>query len=93
MLTAFIRPTASLLYYDMMTQLHDVTGYLNYASRYDVNVVADFGYRVKAQLPITLGYRYGHQYQEQFSFSPYSWSSDYQRALLGIEGNPWNGSI
>lgn len=85
----FVSPVASLLYYDMMTQLHDVTGYLNYASRYDVNGGADFGYRVEPQLAITLGYRYGHQYQEQFSFSPYSSSSDYQRALLGIEGKPW----
>src|SRR5271157_4528788 len=73
----------------MMTKLIDVTGYQNYASRYDVNGGADFGYRVEPQLAVTLGYRYGHQYQEPFSFSRYSSSSDYQRALFGIEGKPW----
>jgi hypothetical protein len=85
----FVRPTASLLAYDMMTKLFDVTGYQNYASRYDVNGGADFGYRIEPQLAATLGYRYGHQYQEQFSFSRYSSSSDYQRVLLGLEGKPW----
>jgi len=85
----FVRPTASLLYYDMMTELLNVKGYQNYADRYDVNGGADFGYRVEPQLAVTLGYRYGHQYQEQFSFSPYSSPSNYQRVLLGIEGQPW----
>jgi len=85
----FISPVASLLYWDMMTRLHDVTRYLNYANRYDVNGGADFGYRVEPRLAITLGYRYGHQYQEQFSFTRYSSSSNYQRVLLGIEGKPW----
>jgi hypothetical protein len=56
----------------MMTKLLDVTGYQNYVDRYDVNGGADFGYRVEPQLAVTLGYRYGHQYQEQLSFSPFS---------------------
>ena len=85
----FVRPTASLLYYDMMTKKIDVTGYQNYASRYDINGGPDFGYRVEPQLAVTLGYRYGHQYQEQFGFTPYSSPSDYQRVLVGIEGKPW----
>ena len=85
----FVRPTASLLYYDMMTKKIDVTGYQNYASRYDINGGPDFGYRVEPQMAVTLGYRYGHQYQEQFGFSPYSSPSDYQRVLVGIEGKPW----
>jgi opacity protein-like surface antigen len=86
----FFRPTASLLLYDMMTDLRDITGYQNYSSRYDVNGGADFGYRVWPQSAFTLGYRYGHQYQEQFSFSPYSSPSDYQRVLVGLEGKPWH---
>jgi len=85
----FVRPTVSLLYYDMMTKLRDVTGYQNYVGRYDVNGGADIGYRVEPQLAVTLGYRYGHQHQEQLNFSPYSSPSDYQRALVGIEGKPW----
>jgi opacity protein-like surface antigen len=55
-----------------------------------VNGGADLGYKVTPQLALTLGYRYGHQYQQQYSFSPYSSSSDYQRVLAGIEGNPWS---
>jgi len=85
----FIRPTAALLDYDLMTEQLNLTGYQNYEDRYDVNGGPDFGYKINPRLAVTLGYRYGHQYQQQFSFSPYSSSSDYQRALLGIEGKPW----
>lgn len=82
----FIRPTASLTYYDMMTDFENVTGYQNYVDRYDVNGGADIGYRLCPQTAVTIGYRYGHQYQQQFDFSPYSAPNDYQRILLGIEG-------
>jgi hypothetical protein len=85
----FVRPTASLLYYDLMTKLLNIAGYQNYVDRYDVNGGPDFGYKIDPHLAVTVGYRYGHQYQQQFSFSPYSSSSDYQRALLGLEGKPW----
>jgi hypothetical protein len=85
----FFRPVASLTYYDLMTTLYDASGYQNYASRYDVNGGADIGYRVCPDVAFTLGYRYGHQYQQQFSFSPYSSPSDYQRVLVGMEGHPW----
>ncbi len=33
----FIRPTASLLYYDLQTALVNTPGYLNFPDRYDVN--------------------------------------------------------
>lgn len=84
----FFRPTASLLYYDMMTELFNVTGYQNYCDRYDVNGGADLGWKVAPQTAVTLGYRYGYQYQQQFSFTPYSSPNHYQRVLVGIEGNP-----
>jgi len=84
----FVRPTASLLYYDLRTEQLNLNGYQNYEDRYDVNGGADGGYKITPKLAVTLGYRYGHQYQQQFSFSPYSSSSDYQRVLLGIEGKP-----
>jgi hypothetical protein len=90
----FVRPTASLLYYDLMTVKYDnflpqYDGYQDYESRYDLNGGTDFGYKLNPQLAVTLGYRYGHQYQQQFTFSPYSVPNDYQRALLGLEGHPW----
>jgi hypothetical protein len=85
----FVRPVAALTYYDLMTEHLNVPGYQNYVDRYDVNGGADVGYKISPQLALTLGYRYGHQYQQQFDFSAYNASGDYQRVLLGIEGKPW----
>jgi hypothetical protein len=85
----FIRSLASLLYYNLMTAQINVPGYQNYCDRYDANGGADFGYKVAPQFALTLGYRYGHQYQQQYSFSTNSSSSDYQRVLVGVEGDPW----
>ena len=89
----FLRPTASLLYYDLNTkQLAGVTGYQNYADRYDVNGGADLGYKAQKDLALTLGYRYGHQEQDKFpaKVDPFGLASDsdYQRVLLGLEGKP-----
>jgi hypothetical protein len=89
----FVRPVASLLFYDLMTEQIDPAkypGYQNYADRYDINGGVDAGYKIAAHTALTLGYRYGHQYQQTFAFSPYNSSSDYQRVLVGIEGKPWN---
>ncbi len=100
----FVRPVASLLDYNLMTDWHNtsviagspppVYGYQNYVDRYDVNGGVDLGYKLTPGLAATLGYRYGSQYQQQFpkwvtTDSHYS-SSDYQRVLLGLEGKPWN---
>jgi hypothetical protein len=84
----FFRPAASLIYYDLMTEQRNVAGYQNYADRCDVNGGADFGYRLTPKFVVTLGYRYGQQYQEQFAFATNSSPSDYQRLLFGVEGNP-----
>lgn len=84
----FIRPTASLLYYDLMTKHLNMPGYQNYSDRSDVNGGVDFGYKITAPVALTLGYRFGHQEQEKFSFSPYSSPSDYHRVLFGMEGKP-----
>jgi hypothetical protein len=95
----FVRPVASLLDYNLMTDWHNTgaapwKGYQDYVDRYDVNGGVDLGYKLTRELAATLGYRYGSQYQQQFptaitSDSHYS-SSDYQRVLLGLEGKPWN---
>jgi hypothetical protein len=89
----FLRPTAALLGYDMMTAMKTTAGYQNYASRYDVNGGADLGYRFNQDLAITLGYRYGHQYQQMLpdaiDDTQRASGSDYQRVLLGLEGKPW----
>lgn len=87
----FVRPTAALIYYDLLTAQENTPGYQNYPDRSDVNGGLDLGYKVLPPLALTLGYRFGHQYQDQFTFSPYSSSCDYQRVLGGIEGKlfPW----
>jgi len=87
----FLRPTASLLYYELYTQrLAGYTGYQNYVDRYDVNGGGDLGYKLNKNLAVTVGYRYGAQYQQKLSaaIDPYNQSSSsiYQRTLLGLEG-------
>ena len=86
--SVFVRPTASLLYYDLMTKLKNLPGYQNFIDRYDVNGGVDFGYSVTKDLALTLGYRYGHQGQETFPWdvTKTSGRNDYHRALFGIEG-------
>jgi len=86
----FIRPCATSAYYGMMTEIKDAEGYQNYCTRYDVNGGADIGYKFCTNMAATAGYRYGHQGQEQYSFTSYSSPSDYQRALLGVEGKPFD---
>jgi hypothetical protein len=86
----FVRPAASLLYYDLMTLKTNVPGYMNYVDRYDVNGGADLGRELSCGLAVSLGYRYGHQYQETLQFSPYDSSGDYHRLLAGICGRPWS---
>lgn len=95
----FVRADASTLYYNLNTILRaniaPYVGYQNWPDRYDANGGLDGGYRLTPNLAFIAGYRYGHQYQAQFpvSVSPvdrHFSSNDYQRALFGLEGNPWN---
>jgi len=89
----FVRLAASLLYYDLMTDWSTESGYQNYVDRYDANGGVDFGYKVASNFAVTLGYRYGHQYQQTLSEAidskQLSATSDYNRVLLGVEGSPW----
>ncbi len=93
----FIRPVFSLLYYDMGTKFSTASGYDNFIDRYDVNGGLDAGYNVTKKLAVTLGYRYGYQYQAALpSFVTTAnnigidSTNDYQRFLVGIEGRPVN---
>ena len=89
----FFRPTVSLLDYNLDTKF--LSGYANYIDRYDLNGGADLGYNVSKNVAFTLGYRYGHQYQQTLPTSVSNAnnlgrtaSSDYQRVLFGVEGTP-----
>jgi hypothetical protein len=91
----FVRPISQLIDYDLGTNLFNTSvapykGYQDYVSRFDLNGGVDLGYNVEPGLAVTVGYRYGEQFQQQFaptinSDQHYS-SSTYQRALLGLEG-------
>jgi hypothetical protein len=91
----FFWPAAALIYNDMMTEqlntaLSQNVGYQNYADRTDVNGGADAGCKLTDDFAATIGYRYGQQYQQQYSFSDYSSPNSYQRILFGLEGKPWS---
>jgi opacity protein-like surface antigen len=91
----FFRPISALNYINMDTYLFNNSvapykGYQDWIDRYDVNVGADLGFKVTPNWALTLGYRYGYQYQQQFSEAinsdqHYS-SNHYQRLFLGLEG-------
>ena len=91
----FVRPVATLLLYNMETYLKNPAlkstpnGYQNFEDRYDINGGLDIGYKFLPALAATVGYRYGYQYQQQFSWSNLSSSSNYQRLLFGTEGKLW----
>ncbi|MBC8096347.1 MAG: hypothetical protein H7Y43_11085 [Akkermansiaceae bacterium] len=85
----FARAVSSLLYYELLSDQSTAPGYQNYVDRYDVSGGVDFGYKINGQVSATLGYRYGHQYQELVVGNALSASSDYQRVLVGVEGKPW----
>ena len=98
----FLRPTASLLYYNLGTNFLPTTasvvdpvhpaGYTNFIDRYDLNGGADVGYNVNKDVAFTLGYRYGHQTQANLPLAidpkQTNASNDYQRVLFGVEGSP-----
>jgi len=91
----FLRPTASWVNYDLDTkQLAGVSGYQNYADRYDLNGGADVGYRITKDFAAIAGFREGYQYQQAYGakIDAQQWSSSsvYQRALFGFEGKPFS---
>jgi hypothetical protein len=91
----FLRTISQLNYINMNTYLFNNSlapykGYQDWIDRYDVNVGADLGFKVATNWALTLGYRDGYQYQQQYSEAintdqHYS-SNHYQRLLLGLEG-------
>jgi len=93
----FVRPVATAFVQDFMTQQKAVTHvagttsyYANYVDRNDINGGLDAGYKIQENADVFLGYRYGAQNQAQVvnnAANP-SYSNEYQRALVGIEGAP-----
>ncbi|XHR29357.1 MAG: outer membrane beta-barrel protein [Chthoniobacteraceae bacterium] len=89
--TVFVRPALSLQYYNLDTTFMNVSktyNYMNYVDRYDINGGADVGYYLDKKNALTLGYRYGHQYQQSLPWDAQNSTNDYQRILAGYEGSP-----
>jgi hypothetical protein len=88
----FVRPCASLLYYNLHTRLSSAAGYQNYADRYDFSAGADLGWKFEKTLAFTIGYRAGYQYQQLYPLAidptHLSSPSHFQRVLAGVEGKP-----
>ena len=92
----FVRGVANTTYYDLNTKTYDNSatsahpGWQNWVDRYDVNGGIDIGYKITKDFAATLGYRYGHQYQQNFNWSAGAPSNtnDYNRVLGGFEGKP-----
>ncbi len=93
----FIRAASSMVFIDMNTVKHNTgaapyKGYQNYPDRYDLNAGTDVGWKISPDVALTLGWRAGYQYQQQFSpgvnADQHFSSNHYQRVLLGLEGKP-----
>jgi hypothetical protein len=91
----FLRPISQLNDIDMRTLLFNTSkaphlGYQDYAGRYDVNAGADLGFKVAPGWALTVGYRDGYQYQQQYlptiNSDQHFSSNHYQRLLFGVEG-------
>ena len=94
----FFRPVATAYIHDFKTdQLYQTNktqfSYENYIDRQEISGGLDAGYDIGKKTYLVAGYRYGRQ--DQFTLpgasgttlhSPYG--NNYQRILLGVEGNP-----
>jgi opacity protein-like surface antigen len=86
----FLRGVGMLQNVNMLTESINDTNYVNYVDRYDRNFGGDLGYKVTTNFALTLGYRVGEQHQARLpaGMNQRSASSEYQRLLFGMEGNP-----
>jgi len=102
MAAGFVRAVGSIVDIDMMTDWHNAStapyiGYQNYVDRRDAGIGVDLGFSVHPGFALTLGYRYGHQYQQAYPNNidglvvrgqQAQGSNDYQRLLVGLDGKP-----
>ena len=98
--STFVRLVSNLIYYNLNTELFNTSaapykGYQDWPDRWDLNLGADWGFKLAPGWALFAGYRDGYQHQDQFSLginSDQHFSSNrYQRVLLGVEGKlaPW----
>lgn len=87
------RAVDSATYYNLLIDEIDPVGaekgYLNWVNRDDINVGADFGYKLTPAFAITAGWRLGSQTQARPFYSLADDNSTYNRVLFGFEGAPF----
>ncbi len=84
----FLRPSFAYYLHDFQTEQRTTPGYQNYADRSEISVGIDVGHAVSKSAALVVGYRFGHQSQEQLFTNPLEYSNDYHRLLFGFEGQP-----
>lgn len=85
----FVRPQFLGYIHDFMTLHQMLPGYCNYLDRERFECGSDLGVRVAPGLWFVAGYRAGTQKQDTTQWYPVHYSNDYQRALAGLEGEPF----
>lgn len=84
----FVRAVYSGYLHDFRTQQRVEPGYYNYVDRKNFNGGLDLGYKAWANTCLVAGYRYGDQQQSHLLDKMACYSNEYQRALVGVEGQP-----
>lgn len=90
----FVRPVVSLYLHDFHTQQKSEAGYQNYVDRNDLNAGADLGRTLgegATKTAVFVGYRFGHQYEDDMTDNLVDYSNEYHRVLIGVEGTPRKG--
>ncbi len=83
-----LRAVLTTYVHDFRTAQQSIPGYENYVDRADFNGGVDAGYRFLPETYAIVGYRFGHQHQDELFNNPLAYSSYYQRILFGVEGRP-----
>jgi hypothetical protein len=90
----FARPVVSYYDHDFHTQQRTDPGYQNYVDRNDLNAGADVGRTLgngATKTAVFVGYRFGHQYEDDLLASTTDYSNEYHRVLVGVDGTPRKG--
>lgn len=86
----FFRPAAASYVHDFRTELRDPArhpSYQNYLDRNDFNLGLDIGYKAFGDGFVFVAWRIGWQHETELPpGKPFDYSNDYQRFLLGYEG-------
>ena len=86
-----VRPVAAVRAQIFHTNRSTATGYQNFENRGENNEGIDLGWKATPTLTTFVGWRTGHQYQDNYFGVNNNYSNDLSRLLFGMEGsiNSW----